>query len=96
MSPDKFVPYRLLSGDAHSPRLHRRLDVYMSTWLLLHSLVSLLDMNVSVYFSTVFEGPRLLEPRIDRVGGLNYPEGPAMDQMYLHEERDERHIKESG
>ena len=52
MSPDKFVPYRLLSGGAQSPRLHRRLDVYMSTWLLLHSLVSLLDMNVSVYFST--------------------------------------------
>ena len=53
MSPDKFAPYRLLSGGAQSPRLHRRLDVYMSTWLLLHSLVSLLDMNISVYFSTL-------------------------------------------
>ena len=53
MSPDKFAPYRLLSGGAQSPRLHRRLDVYMSTWLLLlHSLVSLRDMNASVYFST--------------------------------------------
>ena len=52
MSPDKFAPYRLLSGGAQSPRLHRRLDVYMSTWLLLHSSVSLLDMNISVYFST--------------------------------------------